>query len=362
MPKSVKDQINWLRLTRSRRVGPATFVRLLNEYESVDAALDALPNIARDAGVSKYTTCGYSVAEREFDAGRHLGFTPLFLGHPDYPTLLNEAPDAPPFLWAQGNIALGRRDVVGMVGARNASSLGRRIAGNIARELGEAGVCVASGLARGIDAAAHGASLATGTIAVQAGGLDVIYPKENEALTDDIAKMGLRLSEQPIGLIPQARHFPQRNRIIAGVSSAIVVVEGAARSGSLITARIAAELGREVMAVPGNPMDGRATGCNILIREGATLIRSGADILESLNRPAQSQMAFAEPPAPEIPRLSARQIADRILNLLGPSAVSEDDVIRDTGLPTNSVSPQITALEIKGDISRHPGGKLARKA
>ncbi|MCL4128319.1 UNVERIFIED_CONTAM: hypothetical protein GTU68_043943 [Idotea baltica] len=291
-----------------------------------------------------------------------MGFTPLFLGHPDYPTLLNEAPDAPPFLWAQGNIALGQRDIVAMVGARNASSLGRRIAENLAREMGAAGIVVASGLARGIDAAAHGASIQSGTIAVQAGGLDVVYPRENEPLTNEIAQSGLRLSEQPIGLIPQARNFPQRNRIIAGVASAVVVVEGAARSGSLITARIAAELGREVMAVPGNPMDGRATGCNILIRDGATLIRSGADILESLNRPAQSQMAFAEPPMPEFPRMSARQIADRILNLLGPSAVSEDEVIRDSGLSTTSVSSQITSLEVKGDISRHPGGKLARKA
>lgn len=296
-----------------------------------------------------------------------MGFRPLYLGHPDYPTLLAECPDAPAFLWASGDISLATRDCVALVGARNASALGRRVAANLATGLGENKYIVVSGLARGIDAAVHTASLATGTIAVQAGGLDIVYPKENADLTMQIGEQGLRLSEQPIGLIPQARHFPQRNRIIAGLSLAVTVIEGAARSGSLITARNAADLGRDVMAVPGNPMDGRATGCNMLIRDGATLIRDANDIIEALSHhvninPSTEQqvMHLAESTNEDV--LPPPQIVDCILNMLGPNAIPEDDIIRDSGLPARDVAQQLTTLELSGKIARHPGGMLALSA
>lgn len=360
LPQDHKSQIEWLRLVRSRRVGPATFVRLLSEYSSVKEALDSLPNIARNAGITGYTPCSYHLAEQELNAGLEYGFTPLFLGANTYPKLLAQAPDAPTFLWAKGNITLVNRPCIALVGARNSSSLGRRMTRAIAKELGEAHFSIVSGLARGIDTAAHQASLEFGTISIQAGGLDVIYPKENESLSHEIDVHGLRLSEQPIGIIPQARHFPQRNRIIAGLSLAVVVIEGAARSGSLITARCAADLSRDVMAVPGHPLDGRATGCNILIRDGATLVRSAKDIIEALQRPeTEKQETIVNKSQPDpIPS----QITNKILNLLGPTSVSEDDIIRDSGLSARTVSRYLTTLELNGQIIRQPGGMLAKVA
>ena len=271
------------------------------------------------------------------------------------------AGDAPPFLWSKGDAELANRPAVALVGARNASSLGVRTARLFARELGAEGITVVSGLARGVDAAAHTAALETGTVAVQAGGIDIAYPKENAELFEGIGKQGLRLSEQPLGLTPQARHFPQRNRIIAGLSLGVVVIEGAARSGSLITARDANDLGREVMAVPGNPLDGRAGGCNILIRDGATLVRSGADVIEAiahlLDRPAPA----APEPRPEPLRFNGDpdQVTARILTLLGPAGVAEDALIRDSGYPAGAVAKQILELELDGRISRTPGGLLA---
>ena len=351
------DRLNWLRLIRSRRVGPATFFRLLSEHGSAEAALNELPIIARNAGVKDYARFSHKAAYDELTNGTAMGLRLICFADPDYPELLRHIPDPPPILWALGDTSLLQRPSIAIVGARNASSLGTRMTRKLATDLGAAGYTVISGLARGIDAAAHAAALPTGTIAVQAGGVDVVYPRENAVLHDDIATQGLRLSENALGLIPQARHFPQRNRIIAGLAQATLVVEGAIRSGSLITARDAIDLGREVMAVPGNPMDARAAGCNALIRDGATLIRSAQDVIDALAAP--EPQAQAKPKQASLPLTPPDQIATKILTLLGPTAVAEDSLIRDVGLPAAQITPHLTTLELEGKIQRHPGGLLA---
>ncbi len=310
-PRTEDDRQDWLRLIRSRRVGAVTFHRLLAEHGTARAALEALPQVARAAGVPDYAVCPVEVVRAELAEGRVAGAVPLFFGGAGYPKALMELPDAPPVLWAQGDLSLLDRPLVAMVGARNASSLGLRMARRLAEGLGQAGFVVVSGLARGIDAAAHEAALATGTVAVQAGGVDVIYPEENACLAEDIRARGLRLSEQPMGVQPQTRHFPLRNRLVAGLSKAVIVVEAAARSGSLITARNAADQGREVMAVPGHPFDARAGGCNMLLRDGATLVRGPADVLEALGaavRPAEDRIAdqILDEPLPGPAARSAR--------------------------------------------------------
>jgi DNA processing protein len=266
-----------------------------------------------------------------------------------------------------GNPALLNRPIVALVGARNASSLGTRMARALARELGQAGYIVVSGLARGVDTAAHIAALDTGTIAVQAGGIDVMYPAENTDLASQIAQTGLRISEQPVGLTPQARHFPSRNRIISGLSCAVVVVEAAGKSGSLITARNALDQGREVLAVPGHPFDARAAGCNMLIRDGAVLVRSGADVIEAL-APADRPQDSVEPELPippavgPPPKRSLRETAAlhlQILARLGPSPVAEDQLIRDMAAPARMVAPVLVDLELSGKIKRQAGGLLS---
>ena len=358
-PKTWDATVSWLRLIRSRRVGPTTFFRLLSEHGSADAALDALPQIAANAGVSKYAVCPIGVAEAELRRGKQFGATLLCYGGQGYPAQLSDISDPPPVLWALGDVSLTERPAIALVGARNASSLGTRMATSLAKNLGEAGFVVASGLARGIDTAAHLATLEGGTIAVQAGGVDVVYPRENAGLHDQIAKTGLRLSEQPLGMEPMARHFPRRNRIISGMSRAVVVVEAAAKSGSLITAREALDQGRDVLVVPGHPFDARAAGCNMLIRDGATLVRSAQDVLEALAKPEPST-----PPEPprrrKAPVHSAGPAHAQILGLLGPTPVAEDQLIRDLNVHADLVTPQLLALELEGKISRHSGGLLSR--
>jgi DNA processing protein len=285
-PLTEEDTLSWLRLIRSPRVGPATFLRLMGEHGSAAAALDGVSELARAAGIDGYAPCPADTARAELERGLRIGAVPLFLGAPAYPAPLAAIADPPPVLWALGRpahcAALLTRPAVALVGARNASSLGLRMARKLAEGMAAHGLVVVSGLARGIDTVAHGAALDGGTIAVMAGGVDVVYPPENAGLAAAIADRGLRLSEQPPGLQPQARHFPRRNRLIAGLAHAVVVVEAAEGSGSLITARDALEQGREVLAVPGHPMDARAGGCNLLIREGARLIRSVEDVIEAL--------------------------------------------------------------------------------
>ncbi|MDO5604937.1 MAG: DNA-processing protein DprA [Paracoccus sp. (in: a-proteobacteria)] len=271
-----------MRLIRSRRVGPATFHRMLAEHGSAAAALDALPDIARQAGIDNYAPCPEAVALAEIKAGRKAGARLIRFDDPAYPAVLRDIPDAPPLIWVKGNPAALGRAGIAVVGARSASSLGLRMARGISAGLGAAGAIVIAGLARGIDSAAHEAALRTGTLAVMAGGIDVIYPAENRALAAMICQDGCLVSEQPPGMAPVARHFPLRNRIISGLSHGVVVIEAALKSGSLITARDALDQGREVMAVPGHPIDARAGGCNQILRDGAILVRSAEDVLEAL--------------------------------------------------------------------------------
>lgn len=302
----------------------------------------------------------------------------LCFSDPEYPAPLAHLKDAPPALWAIGDLSLLQRPMIAIVGARNASSLGTRMARALAHDLGAAGYVVVSGLARGVDTAAHLAALPSGTIAVMAGGADVIYPSENTSLGKSIGEQGLILSEQPMGLAPQARHFPKRNRIIAGLAQAVVVVEAAAKSGSLITARDALDLGREVLAVPGHPFDARASGCNMLIRDGAQLVRNAADVIAALPPveqpaplsgsadqpdapPADAGLADLPPPPPE--RRSLRETAalhQQVLARLGPSPTPEDQLLQDLSVAPKELSSVLTELELDGAVDRHPGGMLSR--
>jgi len=367
-PTSEDEGFARLRLLRSRRVGVSTYKRLLIEHGTAQNALAALPEVARAAGVSNYEVCPEGVVQAELRAGKAAGAQLIMHGTAAYPQILNELDDAPPFLWVLGNIALLNRPTISLVGARNASSLGTRMAKALAQGLGEAGFVVVSGLARGVDAAAHLAALPTGTIAVQAGGVDVMYPAENTQLAHNIAKSGLRVSEQPMGLQPMARHFPSRNRIIAGLSRATIVVEAAAKSGSLITARDALDQGREVLAVPGHPFDARAAGCNMLIRDGATLVRNAGDVIEILGtgetqQPDQPQLGLDVVQPISRPERSLKQTAalhTQILSRLGPSPIAEDQLIRDLKAAPAKVAPILIDLELDGQILRQPGGLVSR--
>ncbi|MGB8812177.1 MAG: DNA-processing protein DprA [Paracoccaceae bacterium] len=368
-PKSEAEKLVWLQLFRSRRVGAVTFHRLIEDHGSAQAALAALPDIARGAGVENYAVCPVEVAAHEMAQGRLAGARMLCFGAADYPVALMDLPDAPPMLWAQGDVSLLARPMVAMVGARNASSLGLRMARRLAESLSEQGFVVVSGLARGIDAEAHAAALAHGTVAVQAGGVDVIYPSENAALAAQIAEQGCRLSEQPMGMVPQARHFPMRNRIVSGLSRAVIVVEAASRSGSLITAKTALDQGRDVLAVPGHPFDARAAGCNMLLRDGATLIRSAADVIEALGGfvTASAPQVEAEvlpmlpgPTAAHRPLGEVSQLHSLILSRLGPSPMAEDQLIRDLAVPSAQVAPELLTLELEGKVVRQAGGLLSR--
>ena len=365
-PTTEDDRVSWLRLLRSRRVGPATFFRLMKEHGTAQAALEALPEVARAAGVEDYQICPEAVVQAEIRAARAAGARLICAGEPDYPLDLLQISDAPPLIWAIGDTSILSRPMIALVGARNASSLGGRMARALAADLGARGYAVVSGLARGIDTASHLAALETGTVAVLGGGVDVMYPAENTRLAQDIARTGLRLSEQPMGLIPQARHFPRRNRIISGMSLATIVVEAAAKSGSLITARNALDQGREVLAVPGHPFDARAAGCNMLIRDGARLVRNADDVIEALPSatPLEEQAeipleipgtSHAEHRAPHTTADLHRQILDR----LGPSPVAEDQLIRDLAASAHNVSPVLVDLELEGRIKRQAGGLLA---
>lgn len=362
-PTTEEDRLSWLRLIRSPRVGPTTFHRLMREHGSAQAALDALPKVAQAAGVEGYTPFNAEQAQAEIELARAKGARMLCFGTKAYPPSLAAIADAPPVLWCMGGRKPLLQPMVALVGARNASSLGTRMARMLAEGLGLASYTIVSGLARGIDTAAHQASLKTGTIAAMGGGVDVIYPAENAVLAAAISDQGLRLSEQPMGTYPQARHFPPRNRIISGLSMAVIVVEAAEKSGTLITVKDALEQGREVMAVPGHPVDGRAGGCNRLIREGATLIRTVEDVLEVLQhlRDDISEPDSAPASASAAPRTEApSDLNAAILSLLGPTPVHEDMVIRDMGLSAAVISPALVALELDGAVQRHPGGLVSR--
>ncbi|WP_066827690.1 DNA-processing protein DprA [Sphingomonas mali] len=349
-----------LRLIRTPTIGPVTYRQLLARFGSAERAIEALPDLAARGGGKAPRIAEAGAVEREIAQVEKLGARYLFIDDMDYPSLLAELDNAPAAMTIRGDTALFARTSVAMVGARNASAAACRFARGLAVELGREGVVIVSGLARGLDTAAHQGSLATGTIGVIASGIDIAFPPENRALQDQVAERGLLIAEQPPGSEPLARNFPHRNRVIAGLSTGTVVVEAAPRSGSLITARLAAEAGRDVMAVPGSPLEPRAQGCNLLIREGATLVQSAADILETI-RPIDPRMVRA-PTSPFDGRPSGEPgDAERhaLIGLLGPVPVAIDELIRQSGLPPATVALILLELELAGRIERHAGGRVS---
>jgi DNA processing protein len=353
------DVIARLRLIRSEQIGPISYRQLLNRFGSAQSAIAALPDLAARGGGRAPKLATQSRIEDEIAEIEQLGARYLFLGEQDYPWLLAEIETAPPALIAQGDFAILARPSVAIVGARNASAAACRFARQLAQDLGGAGNVVVSGLARGIDTAAHDGSLETGTIAVIAGGIDVFYPPENAARQRAIAEKGVLLAEQPPGTEPLARHFPHRNRIIAALARGTVVIEAAPRSGSLITARHAAEFGREVMAVPGSPLDPRAQGCNLLIREGATLIQTAEDVLEAVDPSPVRILRDREVPSTPPMATETDEVAHSIVvGLLGPTPVSVDELVRQTELPSAAVQTILLELELAGRIERHAGGRV----
>jgi len=349
-------------MLRTPGIGPVTYRQLIARFGSPAAALAAVPDLARRGGGKTPSLRTRADAERELAKVEKLGAKWLALGQGLYPRLLTELEDAPPLLMATGDLNLLDKQAVAIVGARNASAAACRFARGLAHDLGQHDLIVVSGLARGIDSAAHDGALATGTIAVVAGGIDVFYPPENQARQEELYERGLVLAEMPPGTEPRARHFPYRNRIIAGIASGPVVVEAAPRSGSLITARLAAEAGREVMAVPGSPLDPRAQGCNQLIRDGATLVQSAPDVIEAI-RPFESQVR--SPPAifePAVEQLNGDDALGIIEELLGPSPVPVDEIIRLSGASSGAVQMALLELDLAGRLERHAGGRVSLRA
>jgi DNA processing protein len=358
-----EQRIDWLRLIRSQNVGPRTFRALINHCGGARAALEALPGLARRGGAGAPKIFSRAEAEREIAAANKLGVAIVAMGEPDYPQRLAMIDDAPPLLAIRGRIAALAMPQVAIVGSRNASAAGIKITQLLVQGLSEAGFAIVSGLARGIDAAAHRASLATGTIAVLAGGQDKIYPPQHESLLSDILPAGAALSEMPLGWEPRARDFPRRNRLISGLALGVVIVEAAKRSGSLITARLAAEQGREVFAVPGSPLDPRAEGTNGLIKQGATPVTEAADIISAL-QPIMGQPVPLPSPDGELkePEPSAEPEADeraRIVGLLSPAPVLIDDLIRLSQSSPRVVRMVLLELEIAGRLERHGGGLVS---
>lgn len=373
-----------MRLLRSENVGPVTFRALLARYGSARAALEALPAISHRSGRRRFPRlCSPTEAQAELAALTGLDARLVALGETDYPPLLAHISDPPPLLAMRGDPSLLRRPSVAIVGARNASLNGCRFAAVLARDLGAAGICVVSGLARGIDAAAHGAALPSGTVAVVAGGIDVVYPPEHGDLYAAITARGLVIAEMPLGQRPQAQHFPRRNRIISGTCQAVVVVEAGLRSGALITARMALDQGREVLAVPGSPLDPRARGSNDLIRQGAVLVESAADVIDALAKPVapaadvgRGQLALdlerrdddahAHEAATEEGRAellqddeNAETVSDRIARALSVTPVSVDEIIRNCQLSPAIVHTILLEWEMAGRIERLPGNRIA---
>ncbi|MGR3542013.1 MAG: DNA-processing protein DprA [Hasllibacter sp.] len=419
-PPSGAERLHRLRLLRSRRVGPATYARLMAEHGSAAAALEALPEIAARAGIDGYAPCPLPAVEAEMREGRRLGARVIFPDDPEWPDGLSAIADAPPLLWARGDRRLLARPAVALVGAREASSLGLRMARSLGLGVAKAGFVVVSGLARGVDREAHEAALERGTIAVLAGGVGARHAALDADLMDRVAANGLLLSEHPPGRMPAARDFARRNRIVSGLSRAVVVVEAAARSGSMITARAALDQGREVLAVPGHPFDPRSAGCNMLLRDGARLVRGPSDVAEAVGRadhadlplwsgqtagpdtaagpdvptdggppaparpaapphpaaaPARARTAARVPeeavaqvgpprgaPAPTDPPAAPRErtdpVAAAILGRLAEAPADEDELIGAAGVGPARLAPALLALELDGRIERRPGGRI----
>ena len=345
--------------------GPRTFRDLVNYYGGARAALGALPGLARRGGASgPARICSREDAEIELKAARARGIELLGLGEPDYPPRLQMIDDPPPLLAVRGKHEIMTRPLVAVVGSRNASAAGMKFAERLARDLGDAGFGIVSGLARGIDAAAHRATCGSGTIAVLAGGHDRIYPAEHTDLLEQILAQGAAVSEMPLAWEPRARDFPRRNRLISGLSVGVVIVEAARRSGSLITARLAGEQGREVFAVPGSPLDPRAEGTNGLLKQGATLVTEAADVIavlepilgRSLDLPAQEPEWEAPAPLDGEPGEDERS---RIIALLGPTPAAMDDLVRMSRTSPAIVRAVLLELEIAGRLERHGAGLVS---
>ena len=379
IPRDENDQLNWLRLIRSANLGPVSFWKLMEQFETAEAVLDALPSL------SKYRKKEIAVAKpssvaREVDELLSLGGTLIDYGHDDYPPLLRQLEDAPPVLMALGRTQLLKKRSIAIVGARNASANGLMHARDFASALGQQGFLITSGLARGIDAAAHEGALHSGTAALVGGGIDVVYPRSNQLLYDKIREAGVIASEMPLGCQPQARHFPRRNRLVSGMSRGVLVIEASLRSGSMITARLAQEQGRETMAIPGNPVDPRSKGCNQLIKSGAALIESPDDILEQLHRPFENQEPpgtktvssdkrnrsgtsglNAEPkPTAETEIVNIPVCPGSLSDLLGAEPVAVDDLARQSGIPLAELNSRLMELELEGTIERVPGNRVIK--
>ena len=362
------QRLAWLRLIRSENVGPVTFRTLLNHYGSAAKALEHIPELSRRGGSKRQIrVCSVVDAEREMVRARQIGAGFVALGEQDYPALLRRIDGPPPLLAVRGETDILNRRGMAIVGSRNASIAGVKMAERLARGLGEKDYVITSGLARGIDTAAHSAALKSGTIAVLAGGVDHIYPPENAPLVEAILQNGGAIvSEMPFGWAPHARDFPRRNRLISGLSLGVVIVEASNRSGALHTARFALEQNREVFAVPGSPLDPRAEGCNRLIRDGAVLVRNADDVIAELGPQQQDLFSPAdraeEPDGPShaLPQEPDDSARARIVNALGVTPVSVDEVIRHTGLPAGMVQIVLLELELAGRLQRHAGQRVSR--
>jgi DNA processing protein len=354
------QRIDWLRLIRSDNVGPRTFRSLINHFGSARAALERLPDLARRGGASRHQRiCSEADARGELAASERLGVSLIAPGEAGYPPRLATLDDAPPLLGARGAHEVLMRPMIAIVGSRNASGAGLKFASRLARDLSDAGFVIASGLARGIDQSAHRASIEGGTVAMLAGGHDQVYPPEHEDLLAAIIACGGAISEMPLGHVPRARDFPRRNRLISGAALGVVVVEAALRSGSLITARIAAEQGREVFAVPGSPLDPRAAGTNDLIKQGATLVTEASDIIDAVEPIMGRPIELGEPD--DDPLASEPDASDRarIVSLLGPTPMLLDDLIRMAEASPAIVRTVLLELELAGRLERHGGGLVS---
>lgn len=363
-PMPDAERIAAIRLIRSENVGPVTFRDLLDHFGSAEAALEALPELSRRGGQRRtIRVCPRAEAEAELARSTRFGARVLVVGEATYPRPLAALEAPPPVLHVKGEAGLLQRPTVAIVGARQCSAAGAKLARQFANETGRAGFVVASGLARGIDAAAHQASLDTGTVAVLAGGLDFVYPPEHEELQRTIGERGLLVSEMPFGFSPRGQDFPRRNRIVSGLSLGVLIVEAARRSGSLVTARLAAEQGREVFAVPGHPLDPRAEGTNKLLKSGATLVTEAEDVLSALtpllSTPATHLREESELPPRPIPEILSDSDRNRVLAALGPAPVDVDSLVRGTGLSTRSVQIALMELALAGRLERHGGGLIS---
>lgn len=362
----LKEKMAWLRLMRTENVGPVTFYRLIETYGSASKAIEALPELAKRGGRAKpLTAAPLAQIEKEYQALKKFGGDILCAGEANYPVSLAAIDDAPPVLTYSGDIALLKKTCVGIVGSRNASLNGRKFTEKLAHDLGASGATVVSGLARGIDTSAHEGSLKTGTVAVLGGGLDIIYPPENKDLYAKIREQGLLIAESPFSQQPFAQSFPRRNRIISGLSQGVVIVEATFKSGSLITARMAGEQGRDVFAVPGHPLDPRAEGPNALIRDGAVLVRNAGDILESLSTFQSGSLQDSagqryEPLSPvlRIDEETLDRTRVEVLACLSLTPVAVDEIIRSAGLAAAAVQIVILELELAGRAQRLPGQRM----